>query len=252
MDALSDTEAKMDKTLDLHGENIKYLRLYAQGDESAVTRLMELNAGLVNGIAIRFRGRGTDTEDLIQIGSIGMLKAIRSFDLSRGTAFSTYAVPLIMGEIRKYLRDDGPVKVARTQKRLCAKLLKERECIIRDKGYEPPIEELAAAVEVTPQEAAAALESSSPVHSLSEIIGGDDMSLESVIPASEDTLGRTVEYVALAESIRTLCPLWRKIITLRYFKDYSQQQTADALGLSQVKISREEKKIFERLRRELG
>ena len=242
----------MDKTLDLHEENIKYLKKYAEGDESAAERLMELNMGLVNGIAFRFRGRGTDLEDLIQIGSIGMLKAIRSFDLSRGTAFSTYAVPLIMGEIRKYLRDDGPVKVARTQKRLGAQLLKERETAIRDRGYEPRIEELAETVGVSAQEAAAALESASPIHSLSEIIAGDDMPLESIIPASDDTLGRTVEYVALAESIRTLCPLWRSIITLRYFKDMSQQQTADALGLSQVKVSREEKKIFERLRRDLG
>lgn len=241
----------MDKTLDLHEENLKYLKLYAEGDESAAERLMELNMGLVNGIALRFRGRGTEMEDLVQIGSIGMLKAIRSFDLSRGTAFSTYAVPLIMGEIRKYLRDDGPVKVSRTQKRLGAQLLRERENIIRDKGYEPQISELAAGAGVSPQEAAAALESASPVHSLSEVISGDDMPLESVIPSPDDTLGKTVEYVALAESIRMLCPLWRSIISLRYFKDMSQQQTADALGLSQVKVSREEKKIFEKLRHDL-
>lgn len=241
----------MDKTLDLHEENLKYLKLYAEGDESAAERLMELNMGLVNGIALRFRGRGTEMEDLVQIGSIGMLKAIRSFDLSRGTAFSTYAVPLIMGEIRKYLRDDGPVKVSRTQKRLGAQLLRERENIIRDKGYEPQIAELAAGAGVSPQEAAAALESASPVHSLSEVISGDDMPLESVIPSPDDTLGKTVEYVALAESIRMLCPLWRSIISLRYFKDMSQQQTADALGLSQVKVSREEKKIFEKLRHDL-
>lgn len=242
----------MEKTVDICEENLKLLRLYAGGDESAADRLMELNMGLVNGIAGRFRGRGTEMEDLIQIGSIGMLKAIRSFDLSRGTAFSTYAVPLIMGEIRKHLRDDGPVKVSRSQKRLGAQLLKCRESIIRDKGYEPRIEELAETVGVTPQDAAAALESSSPVHSLSEIIGGDDMSLESVIPSSEDTLGKTVEYVALSESIRTLSPLWRSIVILRYYRDMSQQQTADVLGLSQVKVSREEKKIFEHLRRELG
>jgi len=242
----------MEKTVDICEENLKFLRLYAEGDESAADRLMELNMGLVNGIAGRFRGRGTEMEDLVQIGSIGMLKAIRSFDLSRGTAFSTYAVPLIMGEIRKHLRDDGLVKVSRSQKRLGAQLLKCRESIIRDKGYEPRIEELAETVGVTPQEAAAALESSSPVHSLSEIIGGDDMSLESVIPSSEDTLGKTVEYVALSESIRTLSPLWRSIVILRYYRDMSQQQTADVLGLSQVKVSREEKKIFEHLRRELG
>ena len=238
--------------ISLPEENIRLLRKYAEGDDSAVERLMELNMGLVTGLAYRFRGRGTDTEDLVQIGSIGMLKAIRSFDLSRGTAFSTYAVPLIIGEIRKHLRDDGPVKVSRTQKKLGAQLLHEREVYVREYGREPRIEELAAALGVDPSEAAAAMESSAPVHSLSEIIAGDGMSLESVIPSPDDTLGRTVEYVALAESIRTLAPLWRSIITLRYFKDYSQQQTADALGLSQVKVSREEKKIFEHLRRELG
>lgn len=231
---------------------MRLLKLFADGDESAVEQLMEQNMGLVTGLAYRFRGRGTDYEDLVQIGSIGMLKAIRSFDLSRGTAFSTYAVPLIVGEIRKYLRDDGPVKVSRTQKRIGAQLLHEREVYIREKGHEPRIEELAEACGITPAEAAAAMESSAPVHSLSEIIAGDDMSLESVIPSPDDTLGKTVEYVALSESIRTLDPLWRQIIILRYFKDYSQQQTADALGLSQVKVSREEKKIFAKLRQELG
>lgn len=242
----------MGNATDICEENIKYLRLYAEGDKSAAEHLMKLNMGLVNTIASRFRGRGTDMEDLIQIGSIGMFKAIKSFDLSRGTAFSTYAVPLIMGEIRKYLRDDGPLKIGRTQKRLGAQLLREREERLRDTGCEPRIEELADSLGVSVQEAAVALESSSPVHSLSEIIAGDDMSLESILESGDDTIGRAVEYVALAESIRTLCPLRRSIVILRYFKDKSQQQTADILGLSQVKVSREEKKIFEQLRQELG
>ncbi len=235
-----------------HGENMKLLKALAEGDESVVSTLMEQNMGLVTGLAYRFRGRGTDIEDLVQIGSIGMLKAIRSFDLSRGTAFSTYAVPLIVGEIRKYLRDDGPVKVSRTQKRAGAMLLHEREVYIREHGREPRIDELAEACGISSAEAAAALESTAPVHSLSEIIAGDDMALESVIPSPDDSLGRTVEYIALSEAIKTLDPLWRQIIVLRYFKEYSQQQTADALGLSQVKISREEKKIFAKLRGDLA
>ncbi len=241
----------MGNAADICEENIKYLRLYADGDESAAERLIRLNMGLVNRIASRFRGRGTDMEDLVQIGTIGMLKAIRSFDLSRGTAFSTYAVPLIMGEIRKHLRDDGPLKISRTQKRLGAQLLREREERLRDTGHEPRIEELAGELGVSVQDAAAALECSSPVHSLSEIIAGDDMPLESVLESRDDSIGRAVEYVALAESVRTLCPLWRSIVILRYFKDKSQQQTADILGLSQVKVSREEKKIFELLRHKL-
>ena len=232
-------------------ENRRLLEQYSNGDESAVEKLMKLNTGLVSGIAARFRGRGVENDDLFQIGSIGMLKAIRSFDLERGTAFSTYAVPLIMGEIRKYLRDEGLIKVSRLQKKAGARLLKEREKIVSDSSREPRLEELAERCGMTVEEAAVALEAASPVHSLSEPVT-EDMTLENVIPSSEDDIGKAVDRVALSETIEKLCPLWRKIIVLRYFKDYSQQMTADALGMSQVKISREEKKIFEVMRRELG
>ncbi len=236
---------------DLYSENRKLLEQYKSGDDSAVEKLIALNTGLVNGIALRFRGRGVETDDLFQIGSIGMLKAIRSFDLGRGTAFSTYAVPLIMGEIRKYLRDDGLIKVSRTQKKAGALLLKEREKIISETNREPRLEDLAERCGMTVEEAAVALESASPVQSLSDPVA-EEMTLENIIPSSDDDLGRAVDRVALTEAIGRLCPLWRKIIVLRYYKDYSQQMTADALGLSQVKISREEKKIFEALRNELG
>ena len=236
----------------VHAENMYYLKRFAEGDENAVDRLMEMNMRLVSGIAQRFKGRGAEIEDLIQIGSIGMLKAIRSFDLSRGTAFSTYAVPLIIGEIRKYLRDDGLIKVSRNQKRTGAALLRERELFMAEYDREPRIEELSERCGISVEEAAVALELSAPVHSLSEVIAGDDMPLESVISSPDDSLNKTVEYVALSETINSLCPMWRRIIALRYFKDYSQQQTAEVLGLSQVKISREEKKIFDRLRRELS
>lgn len=233
-------------------ETVELLQRYAAGDTSVESRIMELNSGLVNGIAHRFKGRGTDFEDLQQIGSIGLLKAVRSFDLERGFAFSTYAVPLIIGEIRRYLRDDGLIKVSRIQKRLGAALMHEREKYLTEYGVEPRLEDIASALGVTAEEAAAALDSTSPVRSLTEPIGDDDFALEDVIPASEDSLGKMVEKIALTETITTLPPLWRQIITLRYFRDYSQQQTADALGLTQVKISREEKKIFASLRTALA
>lgn len=232
-------------------EITRALEEYAAGDTEAEAKLMQLNSGLVNGLAYRFRGRGADFEDLVQIGSIGLLKAIRSFDLSRGFAFSTYAVPLIVGEIRRFLRDDGLIKVSRVQKRLGAVIMHERELYMSEHGVEPRLDEIAQKVGVTVEEAAAALDSTSPVRSLSEAIGDDDFSLEDVIPYGEDTLGKMIENVALGETINKLPPLWRQIITLRYFKDYSQQQTADALGLTQVKISREEKKIFSSLRAQL-
>lgn len=233
-------------------ETMQYLERYANGDTSVEERLMELNSGLVNGIAHRFKGRGTDFEDLVQIGSIGLLKAIRSFDLSRGFAFSTYAVPLIIGEIRRFLRDDGVIKVSRIQKRTGAALMHAREKYISEHGTEPRLDELAEAVGISVEEAATALDSTSPVRSLSEVIGDDDFSLEDVIPSTDDTLGKMLEKVALTETIGKLPPLWRKIILLRYYRDYSQQQTAEALGLTQVKISREEKKIFTELRHALA
>ena len=228
------------------------LRRAAEGDREAEERLVEWNQGLVTSVAARFRGRCADFEDLVQIGSIGLLKAIRSFDLDRGFAFSTYAVPLIIGEIRRFLRDDGMVKVGRGQKRTGALLMKEREAWIAEHGEEPRLNVLAERVGITPEEAAAALDAASPVRSLSESIGEDDFSLEDVIPAEDDEIGRMIENLALTETIRRLPPLWRQIIVLRYFKEYSQQQTADVLGLTQVKISREEKKIFAELRGRLA
>ena len=224
----------------------------SEGDSAAEAKLVEWNQGLVTSVAARFRGRGADFEDLVQIGSIGLLKAIRSFDLDRGFAFSTYAVPLIIGEIRRFLRDDGMVKVGRGQKRTGALLMKAREEWIAEHGEEPRLGVLAEHVGISAEEAAAALDAASPVRSLSESIGEDDFSLEDVIPSEEDEIGRMIENLALTETIRRLPPLWRQIIALRYFKDYSQQQTADALGLTQVKISREEKKIFAELRGRLA
>ncbi len=236
------------KNISIHNEIMKNFREYGEGDLSAEERLIEMNTGLVNGIAHRFRGRGTDFEDLVQIGTIGLLKAIRSFDITRGNAFSTYAVPLIIGEIRRFLRDDGVIKVSRIQKRTGAALMHAREKYIAEHGVEPRLADIAAAVGVTPEEAAEAIDSTSPVRSLSDVIGEDGFALEDVIPSTDDGLSKMLERVALSETIKTLPVLWRKIILLRYFRDYSQQQTAEALGLTQVKVSREEKKIFSELR----
>ena len=221
-------------------DNAYYLARAAQGDKAAETHLMEANAGLVGGIAHRFIGRGVEYEDLCQIGSIGMLKAIRSFDMTRGNTFSTYAVPLIIGEIRRFLRDDGIIKVSRTQKRTGALLMREREKYLSAHGVEPRLSTLAEAVGISVEEAAAALDAASPIHSLTDPIGEEEYTLENVLPSTEDSL------------IGTLPPLWRQILILRYYRDYSQQQTADALGVTQVKISREEKKIFAYMRTALG
>ena len=233
-------------------DNLSLLAKAKAGDRDAMAEMMKKNAGLVRGIANRFRGRGVEYEDLIQIGSIGMLKAIRSFDTERGTQFSTYAVPLIIGEIRRYLRDDGLVKVGRRHKKLGASLLSAREKFLTDHGREPQLHELAQIFSVTDAEAAMALEALSPVRSLSESLGEEDsdFSLENLLPA-EDMIERRTDQIALKEAIDSLPETWRKILFLRYFRECSQQATADALGLTQVKISREEKKIFAHLKEAL-
>lgn len=233
-------------------DNIVYLKEAAAGNEEAIEHLMEINGGLVRGLAARFRGRGVEYEDLVQIGSIGMLKAIRSFDPSRGTAFSTYAVPLIIGEIRRFLRDDGLIKVGRRQKQLGASVLHARETFMAEQGREPHLEELAEILQTSVSEIAAALDALSPVHSISQALGDeeDGFSLEKLLPA-EDLIEQRIDRIALRESIAGLPPLWKKIVFLRFFRELSQQQVADQLGLTQVKISREEKKIFAALRAEL-
>lgn len=233
-------------------ENSELIKRSQAGDESATAELMKLNAGLVQSIALKCSGRGVDLEDLIQIGNIGMLKAIRSFDLSRGCVFSTYAVPLIFGEIRRFLRDDGLIKICRPQKKLGAMLMRAKENYIRENGASPRIEEIAKLCNVSCEEAAAALCAVSPAVSLSEPLFGDEESftLENTL-FSQDENEKTLEKLSLAEALGKLPELWQKIVLLRYYRDMSQQSTAEQLGLSQVKISREEKKLIEFLRKQM-
>ena len=229
------------------------LILRAQADdEAAMEELIMLNMGLVRSLAVRFRDRGTEMEDLIQIGTIGMIKAIRSFDLSRGTTFSTYAVPLIVGEIRRHLRDAGMIKVSRTYRRIGVALMNARNRIWTAEGRDPTVGELADLCGVTPEEAAIALDATSPVSSLSETVYGEDgITLEGTIADEDNDIDRLSDKIALDQAISRMQPLWQKIVLLRYYRDMTQQQTADRLGLSQVKVSREEKKIMAFLREQL-
>lgn len=222
--------------------------------DGAVALLLAENMGLVRAAALRFRDRGTEYEDLIQIGTMGMLRAIRTFDLSRGTAFSTFAVPLIVGEIRRYLRDSGMIRVSRGTKQLAAELMRRAEGLAAEKGREPSVAELAAACGVSPEEAAAALSAAAPVTSLSECAFEDDKGEYAARITDDESANEPAiltDRIALRDAISRLPPLWRKILLLRYFRDRTQQQTAEALGLSQVKVSREEKKILTFLRGEM-
>ena len=235
-----------------YDENLTPLRAYREGDAEAGERLAELNAPLVYSIAGRFTGRGADISDLVESGTIGLVKAMRTFDFSHGCVFSTYAVPLIFGEIRRFLRDDGIIKVSREEKRLSALLCAERERRLTA-GEDADLSAVAAAVGISVQDAASALFAASPVRSLEEAAYDDEDSatLGSTLCDEEEEI-RQFDRFALRMAIEKLSEPWQKLIILRYFRDMSQTETARILGLTQVKVSREEKKIMDFLRRELS
>ncbi len=235
-----------------YDKNLTLLRSYLDGDSEAGEELAKLNMPLVYSIAGRFSGRGADISDLVECGQIGLVKAMRSFDFSRGCAFSTYAVPLIFGEIRRFLRDDGIIKVSREERRLGGLLNAERERRI-SAGEPSDIASVAKAVGVSPQDAASAIFSAVPPRSLDEAAYDDDgaETLGSII-SDEDEQRQNFDKLALRAAIEKLPETQRKLIILRYFRDMSQTECAALLGLTQVKVSREEKKIIEILRREMG
>ena len=235
-----------------YDENLSLLQAYREGDLEAGERLAELNAPLVYSIAGRFVGRGADMSDLVESGTLGLVKAIKTFDFSHGCVFSTYAVPLIFGEIRRFLRDDGIIKVSREEKRLSALLCAERERRLST-GEDADIESVARAVGISPQDASSALFASSPVRSLDESAYDEDdgTTLGSII-CDEDAEMRQFDRFALRRAIDKLSEAHRRLIILRYFRDLSQTETARILGLTQVKVSREEKKIMEILKREMS
>lgn len=251
-------QSKTEKAItDKYSVNIELVRL-AQGDdkersEYASEELVRLNMGLVRSVALRYRERGTEYEDLIQIGTLGMIKAIRSFDCERGTQFSTYAVVLISGEIRRHFRDDGIIKVSRYHKKLGAEIANAKAKIANAEGREPKIEEIAKMCGVSVEEAAIAMDAMSPVYSLTESFGEDEDGMSPIdkISNGENESEKLCDKIALSQSIAKMPQEWQKIVLLRYFRNMTQQQTASAMGLSQVKVSREEKKILEFLRQEM-
>ncbi len=229
-------------------DNAVLIERYRAGDKDAGEELVSLNLPLVYSIASRFRDRVTDISDIIECGTIGLVKAFKSFDVNRGFAFSTYAVPLIYGEIRRFLRDDGIIKVSREEKRVAVLIARERERRLIS-GERTDLAALAEAVGISVQDAASALFSDVPPRSLDECIFEDDdsVSLGNTVCDDSET-GRVFDKLALKMAIEELPSMQKQLIYLRYFKDLSQASTAKILGLSQVKVSREEKRIIEQLR----
>ncbi len=227
-------------------KNLLLLQKIAEGDSWALEELVKDNMGLVKSIVMRFRDRGVEYDDLVQIGAMGMIKAARSFDFSYNNAFSTYAVPLITGEILRYLRDDGAIKVSRSIKSKATAVMRARESFISREGREPKISELSLECGIPPEEISEAIEACSPIHSLSELVGSDPdgLKLSDIIPDGENEIEKMTDRIALSQAMKRLTDIQREIIKLRYYRNFSQQMTGRVLGLSQVKVSREEKKIM--------
>lgn len=222
-----------------------------EGDEEARARLVEENAGLVWCVVKRFFNRGTEAEDLFQIGNIGLLKAIDKFDLSYDVKFSTYAVPMISGEIKRFLRDDGMIKVSRSLKELSYKSYLCKEELQEKWGREPTISEIAEHLQVEKEELTMALDAGSDVESLQKTIfqkDGQEIRLMDKLQKNEEEEETVLNHMLLKELLSILDKEERQLIYLRYFADQTQSQVGKEMGISQVQVSRLEKKILQRMR----
>ena len=225
------------------------LREARNGDNEACARLIEENAGLIWSIVRRYYGRGADPEDLYQLGCLGFLKAVQGFDPAFGCQFSTYAVPKIAGELRRFLRDDGAVTVSRGLKVRAGSIRTARDRLSARLGREPTLSELSEETGLEPEEIAAAEEANLPVASL-QMETGDGFTLESVLGTDGMEEG-IVEKVALRGAVNALPERERQVILLRYFRNLTQEKAARVLGVSQVQVSRIERRAMESLRRKL-
>ncbi len=241
------------------------------GEKDAREVLIEKNLGLVHHIVRRFSGRGYDPEDLFQIGTIGLMKAIDKFDLKLGLQFSTYAVPLITGEIKRFLRDDGPVKISRTIKENGLKVKLARQKLQAREGREPTLQEIMAETGLSSEDAVMAMEASIEVESIYSAVYQDDGSevylVDKVVRGANSSVGSSMvgvfdsedtekeqllNHMLLKQLLETLEPSERKLISMRYFQNKTQMEIAGILGISQVQVSRLEKKILLRLRERAG
>lgn len=218
-----------------------------EGDRSAREKMLEENSGLIWSVVRRFFGRGVEPDDLYQLGCLGFLKAIDGFDISFGTQFSTYAVPKIAGEIRRFLRDDGAVKVSRTIKEQAQTIKNTRQQLMGTLGREPTVGEVSALLGLSPEEIAVIETAMLPADSLQRPTGEDGCSLEQLLPG-EEIEERIIEAVSLRDAIGHLEPRQRAVIDMRYYRCMTQEKTAAVLGVSQVQISRIERKALIQLK----
>lgn len=223
------------------------IRLSQSGDKEASERLVTENAGLIWSVARRYLGRGTEADDLYQLGCLGFLKAVEGFDLNFGTQFSTYAVPKIAGEIRRFLRDDGTIKVSRTVKEHAATIRTVRNQLIVSLGREPTVNEISEKTGFSPEEIAIAETATAATESIQKETGEDGFSLENILTDTESE-EKIVEKISLRQAIEKLPQRDATVIKLRYFHGLTQERVAKVLSVSQVQVSRIEKKALCALR----
>ena len=238
----------------MHNDNIKNIKLAQDGIEEAMESLVKNNSGLVWNIVKRFTGRGYEAEDLYQIGTIGLIKAIKRFDIGLDVQLSTYAVPYILGEIKRFIRDDGIIKVSRQTKELAIKIKLLQKEFLNKKGEEISINELAQNLGVSKEEIAVAIESSNPVDSIysNENSSSDNqrMLIEKIANV-KDEYNTVLDNITLKDIINELEDREKKIILLRFYKEQTQSQVGKILGITQVQVSRIEKKVLEKMKNKL-
>src|SRR5690625_4262324 len=237
----------------LTNEQVKdYIFKSQQGDKDARDILVERNVRLVWSVVQRFMNRGFEQEDLFQIGTIGLIKSIDKFDLSYDVRFSTYAVPMIIGEIQRFIRDDGSIKVSRSLKEMAHKIRRNRDELTKQFGRSPTISEIADSLNITPEEVVHALDSSKSPHSIHETVFENDGDPITLLDQIADDQSSWFDKITLEEAIRSLNERERLIVYLRYYKDQTQSEVAKRLGISQVQVSRLEKKILDDMKLHLN
>ncbi|MBO8168251.1 MAG: RNA polymerase sporulation sigma factor SigF [Thermoanaerobacteraceae bacterium] len=232
-------------------EQMELLKRAQQGDREARERLVNCNLKLVFNVVQRFDNRGYDIEDLFQIGTIGLIKAIDKFDMSYNVKFSTYAVPMIVGEIRRFLRDDNPVKVSRSLKETASKVRMRKEELSKELGREPTIQELAESLEIPKDQIIEALEAVQSPSSIYDTLykdDGDPIFVLDQLGSAEEEEEAWFDKIALKELLKQLPEKHRKVLVMRFFQDKTQTEVAEAIGLSQVQVSRIERQALKQIR----
>lgn len=233
---------------------VEYIKRAQNGDSEAEEYIVTSNNRLIWSIVKRFQNRGCEIEDLYQIGCLGLVKAIKKFDITFNVKFSTYAVPMIMGEIKRFLRDDGIIKVSRSIKEVANRAKQARYSLNIELGREPTINEIAARLKIDVEELVVAMDSENSPESIYQVIHENDSSpilLIDRLDAKDGEEKEIVDNIVLKEAINSLEQKERQILVMRYFQDKTQSQVADILNISQVQVSRIEKKILEKMKMNL-